>query len=242
VSAFLSPSEIATAMAVAAAGALVQGGAGFGLALLAAPLLVLIDPRFIPGPMLLSALVLTVVMAFRGRQTIHVRGVAWTIVGRVPGVVAGLATITILRQKELAVLFAALVLIAVVMTASGISLHPKRGTLLAAGALSGFMGTVAAIGGPPVALVYQHRPGPELRSTLAGYFVAGSSMSLLGLAAVGRFGRDELLLAAVLVPAILVGYFASHGFARWLDRGRTRAAILVVSALSAALVLLQELG
>jgi uncharacterized membrane protein YfcA len=192
--------------------------------------------------MLLCSLILTLVMAFRGRQTIQFGGVAWTIVGRMPGILAGLGALTILHQKELAALFAALVLIAVAMTASGLSLRPKRATLLAAGAMSGFMGTVAAIGGPPVALVYQHSPGPELRSTLAGYFVAGSSMSLVGLAAVGRFGLDELLLAAVLAPAVLVGYVASLGLARWLDRGRTRTAILVVSALSAALVLVQELG
>ena len=219
-----------------------QGGAGFGLALFAAPLLILIDSRFIPGPMLLSALVLTLLMAVRGREAIHVRGVLWTIVGRVPGVVCGALVLAALPQGELAVLFGALVLIGVVMMVSGLALRPQRGTLLVAGALSGFMGTVAAIGGPPIALVYQRHPGPELRSTLAGYFVAGSSMSLLALLFVGRFGRDELVLSAVLVPGILIGYAASLRLARWLDQGRTRAAVLVVSALSAVLVLVRTLS
>ena len=41
------------------------------------------------------------------------------------------------------------------------------------------MGSITSIGGPPMALVYQHRTGPELRATLALFFVFGSSLSIL---------------------------------------------------------------
>jgi hypothetical protein len=234
--------ELVAVAAVAALGAIVQGAAGFGLSLVAVPFLVLIEPKLVPGPLMFAALALTLLMAARGRGEIHVRGVAWAVVGRVPGVVAGAATLAVLPQSELTVLFGAIVIVAVIMTASGLTLQPKRGTLLAAGALSGFMGTTAAIGGPPLALVYQHHAGPALRSTLAGYFVIGASMSLIGLAVVHRFGWEELSLSLVLLPGILLGYFASLRLTGWLDRGRTRAAVLWVSAGSALLVIVQQLG
>ena len=48
-----------------ALGALIQGTIGFGLGLFAAPLLILIDPRLVPGPILVSSAVLTVLLARR---------------------------------------------------------------------------------------------------------------------------------------------------------------------------------
>lgn len=46
----MSGLELAVACVVVAAGAAVQGGVGFGMNLVAAPLLALIDPDLVPGP------------------------------------------------------------------------------------------------------------------------------------------------------------------------------------------------
>ena len=70
-------------------GTLVQGAIGFGLGPLSVPLLVLIDPGFIPGPLLLSALVLTGLMSFRDQHSIHLKGVAWAVPGRILGSIGG---------------------------------------------------------------------------------------------------------------------------------------------------------
>ena len=72
------------------------------------------------------------------------------------------------------------------------------------------MGTASSIGGPPMALVYQHGPGDRLRATLGAYFVAGATMSLSALAVVGRFGPTEAWLGAALVPGIVLGFTASN--------------------------------
>ena len=52
-------------------------------------------------------------------------------------------------------LFGGLILLGVCLSLSGLRLPPIRGVLVGAGALSGVMGTVASIGGPPMALLYQ---------------------------------------------------------------------------------------
>ena len=46
-------------------GSLLQGSIGFGLGLFAVPFLVLIDPRLVPGPILLASGVLTILMVHR---------------------------------------------------------------------------------------------------------------------------------------------------------------------------------
>jgi uncharacterized membrane protein YfcA len=221
---------------VVAVGSLLQGAVGFGLSLIAAPLVTLIDPTLVPGPLLMAAFVLPMLTARRDRSWIDLRGVRWALVGRVPGSMLGAAMLTGLSPRYMSLAVGLVVLAGVAMTASGIHLRPRAPTLLVAGVLSGFMGTTAAIGGPPLALVYQHAEGPRLRGTLAGYFVVAAAISIAVLAAAGRFGRHDVIAGAALLPGVALGYVASHRFARWVDRGFTRPAVLLVSAL-AALVL-----
>jgi uncharacterized membrane protein YfcA len=127
------------------------------------------------------------------------------------------------------------------MTAFGPPIRPRTPVLLIAGVLSGFMGTTSSIGGPPIAMIYQHESGARIRGTLSAYFTFGASMSLVALAAIGRFGEWELLAALALLPGVLIGAVLSARAATWLDAGRTRIAVLAVSAASGALVVLREL-
>ena len=224
-----------------AVGSLLQGAVGFGLSLIAAPLVTLIDPALVPGPLLFAALVLPILTARRDRSWVDLRGVRWALVGRVPGSVLGAAVLARLSPRLMSLAVGLVVLAGVAMTASGVRLRPRGRTLLVAGVLSGFMGTTAAIGGPPIALVYQHAEGPRLRGTLAGYFVVAAMISIAVLAAAGRFGRHDLLAGLALLPGVVLGYAASHRVARWVDRGFTRHAVLLVSTLAALALVLRAL-
>ena len=64
---------------------------------------------------------------------------------------------------------------------------------------------------------------------------------LVALFLVGRFGETELRLALVLLPGTLLGFAASRHLARVLDRGYTRPAVLIVSAVAAVSVIAREL-
>ena len=113
--------------------------------------------------------------------------------------------------------------------------------LLGAGFVAGITGTTTSIGGPPIAIVYQHHGGETLRGTLAGFFVMGSVLSMVTLALVGRFGTDDLLLGLALIPGTVAGYVLSPPFVRWLDRGYTRAAVLGVSIGAGLLLIARRL-
>jgi len=53
---------------IMAAGSVIQGSVGFGLGLITVPLLTLIDPLFVPGPLLLSVLLLSFLMSSREKH------------------------------------------------------------------------------------------------------------------------------------------------------------------------------
>ena len=168
-------------------------------------------------------------------------GLSWALAGRVAGVVAGASTLTLLSSDAVAIVFGVLVLSAVGLSMSGLHLAPARSTLVGAGALSGFMGTLSSIGGPPMALLYQHADGPRIRGTLSVFFVAGTALSLLALSAIGRLGGVEVAMAAWLVPGVLLGFAVSSLTRRVLDRGYTRVAVLLVAAIAGVTVVLRQI-
>ena len=233
--------EIAIAISAVLVGSVVQGAVGFGLALVSAPVLILIDPRFIPAPLLLASLSLILLTAYRDRQGIDLSGLRWALIGRFAGTGVGIIALTLISGSHLTLTFGVIVLASVGRSASGLHLRPSPMTLIGAGTISGFMGTTSSIGGPPMALLYQHESGVRLRGTLAGFFVVGVSISLVSLALIGRLGQEELKLALILQPGILIGFSASSRAIEWLDGSHTRSAVLTVATVMACVVILNEL-
>lgn len=237
----MHPASMLAAGVAVATSAWIQGSVGFGYALVSAPLLALVAPGLVPGPVMLSSLVLSLASGLREHPHIDRRGVSLALVGRVPGVALGAAALARLPQETMDVVFGAVVLAAVALSVSGLRLPLTTRTLLGTGFLSGVMGTMTSIGGPPIALVYQHAEGPELRATLNTYFALGSAMSIAALALAGRFGHRELASGLLMLPATAVGFALSGASRRYLDQGRTRSAVLAVATVSALAVVVKTL-
>lgn len=224
-----------------AVSAMLQGAVGFGLGMVAIPFLIYLDIRFVPGPLLMAALTLHMLVLRRDRSGVDKSGLTMLLCGRVLGTIPAAILLASLPLDGMKILLACIVLAGAVMAL----LHPggpaTRSVLFGAGAASGFMATAAGLGGPPVALVYQRETGLRLRGTLAAYFIVGTVLSLLALTVAGRFGREEIRLSAFLIPGTMLGYLMSRRAAAYLDSGRTRAAVLTVSGLSAVSVIVTVL-
>ena len=109
----MSAVEIAVIVCVVTMAACVQGAIGFGMALIASPLLVLIEPRLIPGPLMASGLVMAIGMALRDREHADLRNVRWSILGYAIGAPLGAAVLVTLDPSVFAIVFGVLVLLAV---------------------------------------------------------------------------------------------------------------------------------
>ena len=230
----LTPHALAKVFAITTFAACVQGAVGFGVSLISAPLIVMIDPGFVPGPMIAAGTFLTILIAVRERNSIHKAGLAWALGGRVPGIGAALVLLSVVPKDKMGLLVGWAVLIAVVLSVAGWRVEVRPVNLFLAGSLSGLMGTSASIGGPPMALLYQRNPGPEFRGTMSAYFVVGGLSSLTALFFAGRFHAYEARLALYLLPGIITGFLLLLRFAIWLDRrrGLARACILGLCAVA----------
>ncbi|CAN5260357.1 sulfite exporter TauE/SafE family protein [soil metagenome] len=236
----LEPSVLVVAGLAIMTGAIVQGTVGFGTGLFAAPVLAIADPRLVPGTLLLIILVLPMLFATREIRGADWRGLRWSLAGRLPGAALGAFAVTALSARALAIGVAIVVLAAVALSLSVWSPRISPPALFTAGVISGVTGTATSIGGPPIALLYQHASGPRIRATLSVYFVVGGIISAVALFLAGGIGAFELHAAALLLPFMLGGFLVSGPLRRYLDRGWTRPAVLGLSASAAVALLLRS--
>ena len=160
------------------AGGVVQSTIGFGLAVVAAPVVVLLAPDLMPVALLVPAFTLPLLQLSHGVRDITWHPLGWALAAR-SAVHAGrggrggdlLATGD--RRPRRGADPGDRRPVGADDRPSG---HPRNAAV--AGAVTGISGTAAAIGGPFLALVLQHERPKRVRSTLAVFFVAGSLLGL----------------------------------------------------------------
>ncbi|MGB5445796.1 MAG: sulfite exporter TauE/SafE family protein [Psychromonas sp.] len=209
------------AMLMIFCGSFVQSATGFGLAVVAAPILIHLSPEFIPGPIIIVALFLAIINALKFRANISFAGLKQAVIGRIPGTIAGAALLYYINVAQLSLLLGTIVLMAVVVSLLPVKLQPTPRRLFVAGFLSGFFGASSGIGGPPMALLMQHQEAKLIRANMAAFFVVGGVMSLLVQIPIGYMTLKHLYLSLPLLPAGYLGY---------------RVAMLVVDRLSQQLI------
>jgi uncharacterized membrane protein YfcA len=218
-------------------GALVQGSVGYGMALVAAPLLAIVDPTLVPVPLILLTSVHAVLAVIRDWRHADWSSIGWAMLGRLPGTGLGVVAVVALPQRVFAAMIGLSVLACVLLSLLRWRPRPRPGSLVLAGLASGAGGTAASIGGPAIALLYQDAEGARVRGTIGGYFVLGSVTSIAALALAGQVTGESLTKAVIFIPFLLVGFALSGPARRVLDNGWTRPAVLGVAALSALLLL-----
>lgn len=222
-------------------GTMVQGLVGLGLGLVGAPIATLVAPGLMPGLLLCTAALLPLLQLARDHEEIDWRGLAWAVPARVPGTVLGVWLLAQFSDRQLSVAVGVMVLAAVLLTWHTVTVPITPTTLVGAGVISGVTATATSIGGPPIAILYQHRSPVQIRSTLAVYFVLGALFSLIGLGVSGQLEARQVWLAGLFVPFLLVGLWLSGRVGRRVSPQRIRNIMLAVCAASALTLLVRSL-
>jgi uncharacterized membrane protein YfcA len=235
----MTPMILAALAATVAGAAFIQGAIGIGFALIVAPVMGLLAPELLPVCLLLMMLPLNLHVAWRERGAIDRPGARWITLGRFAGTFAGLWILAALSADNLDVLVGASTLVAALAAIAAPPFAPNAWSCVGVGVFTGVTETATGIGGPPLALLYQHRAAPVLRATVALCFLVGEAISLVFLAVAGRFGADHLQAALLLVPAVFAGSAASR-LAHHLVGGRMlRMGVLAFAIVTGALLMLR---
>src|SRR5882757_3650735 len=235
----LEPSSIAFAVAIMAMGSALQASAGVGLALFVVPLLALVDRSFIPGPMLLAGLLITLLTAYRERTAFDVAALRSSLIGLAVGTIVGALTLKFVSGSHLDKTFGGLVLLAVLIGLSGYEFNATPRSLMFAGGASGIIGAMVGIHGPAISLYFQNAEPRVVRAMLGAFFSVAYLGAVAALAVFGLFGMAELLRAATLLPGVVIGVAAAPLLARHIDGKRLRLIILAIAAVSGLTLLIR---
>ncbi|MFD5101105.1 sulfite exporter TauE/SafE family protein [Streptomyces albidochromogenes] len=234
----MSTETMAVLAVTVAVAAFVQGSSGLGFALIVAPVAGLLDPGLVPVFVLASMIPLNLYVAWRERDSLDLRGAGWITAARLAATPGGLMLLWVIPDRSLGLFVGAATVLAAVVSLAAPAFTPGRGAYIAAGAVTGLTETATGVGGPPLALVYQHRPPAELRSTVAVCFLVGEVASLALLFATGQGSPAQLGWVALLLPALAVGAWLSRLVHHRLDARRTRLFVLAFALVSGAVLML----
>lgn len=226
------------ALAVAC-GALIQGTTGMGFALIVAPVMGLLSPESLPVSLLILMLPLNAAIAWRERDAIDFRGSSWITAGRFVGTFGGVWILFWLPLSQLNILIGLSTIAACLATWMAPSFVPGRRALISTGLITGITETATGVGGPPLALVYQHSPVATLRGSVALCFLVGEVISLVVLALGGHLHAAQLSPVLSLCLPLALGVIVSHWARHFINEARLRRFVLIFAFVSGSLLLLQ---
>lgn len=223
-------------------GCWIQTALGFGMAVIAAPIIVLIEPRWVPILLTKIALVLSILNTWSQRQDLRPRELAVPFIARIPGTVVGAWLLLQLHTFWLQVSVACCVLLAVWISYFGKQFDYTPGRLGTAAFVSGIMGTTTSIGGPPMALVMQHGHAKTVRANLSLYFTYSCSISLVSYWLADLMTPALLWMSLSLVPVCLMGFYFGLKSRAYVDAGRFRPLLLTLCSVAGLIALVGALS
>ena len=221
-------------------GAYVQAVVGLGLGLLSAPVVALLEPSMVPVLTLWLALLISGLNLVDEHEHIDWRSTAWSLPARVPGTVLGAWLVASFTEEQIGVALAVMVLVAVALTVHTVEVPLNPATLATAGFVAGATGTATSVGGPPIALLYQHGNPQVVRATLSVFFFVGVILSLSGLAIAGSLDREPSVLALAMSPVVVLGYVVGRRTRGLVDGEAFRWGVLVVCTVASLLLLVRS--
>lgn len=235
----MTTSALLTLCAVVAFASFVQGSVGVGFALVVAPVMSLFVPALMPATLLILMLPLNAYVAWRERGALDYRSCAWVSGGRLLGTLGGLWVLAVLSARALNLAIGISTIAAAAVTLVMPAFRANRGAYTAAGLVTGVTETATGIGGPPLALVYQHHSPAAMRATVALCFLIGELISLAFLLQTGRVAGPQLAGALQLLPALGLGALLSRFAHHRIDARSLRAFVLLFAIVSGAVLILR---
>ena len=223
--------------AVLLLGCWVQTALGFGMAVIAAPVIVVIEPRWVPVVLTFTALPLCAINAWNQRDALDIKSMIVPLLTRIPGTSLGAWLLLQLDNSGLRILVSACVLFAVAITLVSGRFTATPTHLGWAGFFSGITGTTTSIGGPPMALVMQHGDPRSVRANISLFFTYGCIVSIIGYGIAGILNVELLVDSLSFLPCTLIGVYYGIRLRGYVDGAKFRPLVLGLCTLAALVAL-----
>ena len=241
----LDASQITLAVLILFAGSIVVSTIGFGMGMVAMPLLLLfLEPQTAVVSLNTVSLPVMALLVLYAREHLVLQGMVPTSVAGLLGTATGVLVLSSATAVALRIGIAALILLLTIVVAfnvSGrVSLPRQAGPPV--GFVVGALVASLGIGGPLLVLFMlgQGWRGQKLRASIAFYLMLIVAAGVVGDAATGLYTPERVSLIFIATAPLLVGFGLGSLLVARMNERVFRRAVLAVIAASSLMVLARE--
>jgi len=221
---------------------ILQMATGVSVGMIIVPFLAMISYALIPAPIVLASLVLTTLMAYKGKEHIDTKNLPQIGIGMLLGIFISLAILISISFEYLGLVYGIFILLSVL-----ISIKVKRFTLSPSinyigGFISGVMGATALSGGHVLALLFQNHKLESIKATLSFVYTIFSIVLLIVFSFNNKFTLNDAILGLYMMPGFLIGYLISPYFVKYFNKEYTKTAVLIMATIGAVILILKSIS
>ena len=220
---------------------ILQMATGVSVGMIIVPILALFSYTLIPTPIIFASLVLTIMMAFKGREHIDIHNVYQINIGMFLGIFIAIFLLKNIGFQYLGLVFGIFILISVLISLKlkSFKLSPTINYL--GGLAAGTMGAMAAVGGQILAMLFQNHPLESIKATLAFLYTLFSIAMLAIFYYFGQFSYEQMISGLYMMPGFLIGFFIAPIFSKYFNEKYSKVVVLSMATLGSINLIYQSL-
>ena len=218
-------------------GSILQMATGVTAGMIIVPFLAMISYTLIPAPIAFASLALTIMMSYKGRKHIDTKNMLQISLGMLAGILLSIFILKNIEFEHLGLVFGIFILISVFISIKIKSFKLNTGINYSGGFIAGIMGSMAAVGGQILALLFQNHPLESLKSTLAFLYTLFSIVMLLLFYIFGEFSGIQFLSGIYMMPGFIIGFFLAPVFSKYFNPKYSKIIVLIMATLGAMVLI-----
>ncbi len=214
-------------------GSILQMATGVSVGMIIVPFLAMISYTLVPVPIIFASLTLTIMMAYKGRKHIDLHNAPSIGMGMLLWIFLALFIFKNIHFQYLGLLFGIFILLSVMISIKVKTFSLTKKMNYAGGFFAGLMGTIAAVGGQILALLFQNHPLESIKSTLAFLYTIFSIVMLGVFYVAGEFSYTQMISGLYMMPGFIIGFFVAPYFSHLLNPRYTKTVVLGMATFGA---------
>jgi uncharacterized protein len=215
---------------------------GVSAGVIIVPFLAMISYTLVPIPVVFASLTLTMMMAYQGRREIDLQNTLVVSISMLVGILCSVYLLSHIHFDYLGLIFGIFILISVLISLKVPHFELSTFASFSGGFIAGVMGTMAAVGGQILALLFQHHPLVSIKATLAFLYTLFSLTMLAIFALFGDLAQEQLISGVYLMPGFIIGFLSAPYFSRYVNPRHSKSIVLLMATIGSLILIYYSLS
>lgn len=221
-------------------GSIFQMISGVSVGIIISPFLAIISYTLIPAPVMMASLTLTIMMTIKYRKFIDFKSSYILSFAVSLGVIVAILILKVIDTSNLNLLFGILTLFAVFISIKIKNIHLRGKLAFLTAFTSGVMGSLAAVGGQLLSLLYQNHNLRTIKASLSFIYTIFSSFMLIAFYYSDNLHFEQIVYGFYMMPGFIIGFLVSPFFVSKFNPKYIKATILYLASFGGITLILKH--